>query len=204
MRVLLALALLCGFWTAASGQVLKPGDTISISVYQDPKLDRQIVIGESGIISFPLAGQIRAAGLTPQALERALRTRLQDRFTGDLDISVALMPPAQLEQELRPRFFVTGQVQRPGQFSIRLRTNLLQAIAMAGGFGPFAAKSRIQVRRQVRGAEEIYLFNYYAYRAGYNVEANIDLRPSDVIIVPERSILDTFEGLFEGPPLSPM
>ena len=65
MRILLALVLWLGCWSAAIAQSaqLRPGDVISISVYQDPKLDRQVLIGPTGMIAFPLVGQIKAAGI---------------------------------------------------------------------------------------------------------------------------------------------
>jgi polysaccharide biosynthesis/export protein len=197
MRILLALVLLlCGFCTAARAQALQPGDTISISVYQDPKLDRQVVIPPNGTISFPLAGHIRAAGMTAEALENLLKSRLRDKFTGDLDITVSLVAPKAevpekpIEEDLKPRVFVTGEVLRPGFFVIRTRMNLMQAISLAGGFGPFAAKQRIQVRRRINGIEVMYLFDYFEFFSGRNVEGNIDLIAGDVIVVPER-------GLFE-------
>ena len=92
MRVLLALLFFCGFLTSAFAQVepLHPGDTLQISVWQDPKLDRKVVVGPDGMISFPLAGHIKAGGLTPQALENVLRSRLQKNYTGQLDITVSL------------------------------------------------------------------------------------------------------------------
>ena len=191
MRILLALLLLlCAFSTGAHAQALQAGDTISISVYQDPKLDRQVIIAPNGMISFPLAGQIRASGLTPGQLEDILKARLKDKFTGDLDISVALAGLKPLEEDLKPRIFVTGEVLRPGPFLLRQRTTVLQAIALAGGFGPFAAKQRIQVRRQMNGVEVMFLFDYDSFFSGRNVEDNIDLRAGDVVLIPER-------GLFE-------
>ena len=70
MRVILALLFFGVFLaTAQAQQALRPGDSIEISVWQDPKLDRRVVIGPDGFIGFPLVGQIRAAGLTPRALE---------------------------------------------------------------------------------------------------------------------------------------
>jgi polysaccharide export outer membrane protein len=193
MRFLMALLLLCGSLTETVAQALRPGDTITISVYQDPKLDRQVIIGPTGMISFPLAGQIRAGGLAPAALENVLRARLKDKYTGDLDITVSLVtakPEKLIEEDLKPRIFVTGEVLRPGFFVMRTRTNVLQAIALAGGFGPFAAKQRIQIRRQIKGVEETVLFDYNAFFYGNDVYGNIDLRAGDVVIVPER-------GLFE-------
>jgi polysaccharide biosynthesis/export protein len=194
MRVIiLALVFLCGFWSSAGAQALKPGDVISISVYQDPKLDRQVIIGPTGMISFPLAGQIRAGGLTPAQLEDVIKARLKDKFTEEPDVTISLgaeKPEKPLEEDLKPRIFVTGEVLRPGFFIVRMKTTVLQAIALAGGFGPYAAKQRIQVRRQINGTEVMYLFDYVDFHRGRNVEDNIDLLPGDVVIIPERTIFE--------------
>ena len=80
---------------------------------------------------------------------------------------------------------------RPGSYVVRQPTTLMQAISLAGGVGPYAAKNRIQVRRRAPGGDEtIYMFNYRAYEAGADLEGNIRLRAGDLIMVPER-------GLFE-------
>src|SRR5215471_9440985 len=92
MRVFLASLFLYGFLSAATAQQLQPGDTIDISVWQDPKLDRRVVVSPAGMIAVPLAGHLRAAGLTTEQLESILRTKLQGNFTTDrLDISVSLV-----------------------------------------------------------------------------------------------------------------
>ena len=190
MRIIVVLLMLCGILTTASAQTLQAGDSISISVYQDPKLDRQLLISPNGMISIPLAGQIRAAGLTPSTLENLLKTRLKDKYSTDLDISVAVLGSKPLEEDLKPRIFVTGEVLRPGPFLIRTKTNVMQAISLAGGFGPFAAKQRIQVRRHINGADAIYVFDYDSFFNGLNLTNNIDLRAGDVVIVPERGLLE--------------
>jgi polysaccharide export outer membrane protein len=192
MRILLSLVLWLGCWTAAIAQSaqLQPGDVISISVYQDPKLDRQVLIGPTGMISFPLIGQVKAGGLTPAALEGVLKERLKGKFSEGPDITVSLAAAKTLEEDLKPRFYITGEVLRPGYFVMRTKLDVLQAIAIAGGFSPFAAKQRIQVRRKIDGVESTFVFNYNDFFSGTNVEDNLRLRAGDVIIVPER-------GLFE-------
>jgi len=69
---------------AQSGDVspvtLKPGDTLSITVLQDPKFDRTVIVDPNGQIAFPLAGHITVSGLTPQRLERVLKSRLQRNY----------------------------------------------------------------------------------------------------------------------------
>jgi len=190
MRILLAFLLCCVCWTGAIAQTLRPGDTIQISVYQDPKLDRQIIIDQSGMISFPLAGHIRAGGLTAQALEKALRNSLRDKYTSDLDITVSVVARNSEDDEYKPKFFVTGEVKVPGSYPLHTKMTVLQGLAVSGGLGPFAARKRIQIHRRVDGVESTFVFDYDGFEAGTILNDNIYLRAGDVIIVPER-------GLFE-------
>jgi polysaccharide export outer membrane protein len=201
MRFLMALVLLfasmatCQAQTdAASPVALKPGDTLAISVLQDPKLDRSVVVDPNGQIAFPLAGHITAGGLTPQRLEKVLKNRLRRNYNDDdLDVTVALANAARpeiTEDDLKPKIFITGEVLRPGPYPIRQATSLVQALSLAGGLGPFAAKRRIQIHRGSGADEQIYQFDYKAYEGGFGLESNIPLRAGDVIIVPERGILE--------------
>src|ERR1022692_2317230 len=130
MRVLLAVLLFCGFMTSAFAQLepLRPGDTLQISVWQDPKLDRKIVVRPDGMISFPLAGHIKAGGKTPQALEDVLRTRLQKNYSGQLDVTVSLADVNKDEEaETKPRVYITGEVLKPGPYPIKPAINVMQA-----------------------------------------------------------------------------
>jgi polysaccharide biosynthesis/export protein len=195
MRVLLSLMFLCGLLTSAFAQTepLQPGDTLQISVWQDPKLDRTLVVGPDGMISYPLAGHIRAGGITTQALEGIIRSRLQKNYTGQIDVTVSLAKPNETaEIESKPRVYVTGEVLKPGPYVLRPHTNIVQAITLAGGLSPFAASRRIQVHRTIAGADSIFLFNFKDFEAGTGPQENVNLnlRSGDVVIVPER-------GLFE-------
>ena len=192
LTLLLGPVLGLGFLASAAGaQALKPGDSLSISVMQDPKLDRQVLVDPSGQIAFPLAGHIRAGGLTPQALEHILKQRLKANYKDeDLDVTVGLTGTTVPEDDLKPKVFITGEILRPGSYVVRQQTTLMQAIALAGGLGPFAAKRRIMVRRKGGPGEDIFMFDYRAYEAGQDLEGNITLRAGDVVMVPER-------GLFE-------
>jgi polysaccharide export outer membrane protein len=195
MRIVLALLFLGGFTTGALAQTIKSGDNLSISVLQDPKLDRQVVVDPSGQIAFPMAGHIRARGLTPQAIENIIKDKLRPNYKDEaLDVTVAftgVTRPDVPEEDLKPKIFITGEVIRPGSYVVRQRTTLMQAIALAGGLGPFAAKRRLQVRRRGSGGDEtIFAFDYRAYEAGYDLEGYVTLHAGDVVIVPER-------GLFE-------
>src|SRR3954451_15293815 len=174
MRTILALLFLGGFATSAIAQTIKSGDNLSISVLQDPKLDRQVVVDPSGQIAFPMAGHIRARGLTPQAIENIIKEKLKPNYKDEaLDVTVAftgVTKPDVPEEDLKPKIFITGEVIRPGSYVVRQKTTLMQAIALAGGLGPYAAKRRIQVRCKGVPVENIYLFDYRAYEAGQVLE----------------------------------
>jgi polysaccharide export outer membrane protein len=195
MRVIVFVSLLlCAFCARALAQSepIQPGDTLHISVWQDPKLDRQVVVGPDGMIAFPLAGHIKAGGITPQALENLLRSRLQKNYTGQLDITVSLAAVNPVEAaESRPRVYISGEVLKPGPYSLKPPIDVAQAIALAGGLSPFAASRRIQIHRKIRGADTILVFDYRAFQNGTAPpDSNVALRSGDVVIVPER-------GLFE-------
>jgi polysaccharide export outer membrane protein len=177
-------------WTSASAQVLRPGDQLDISVWQDPKLDRKVIVSPTGMISMPLVGHVRASGITTQGLEKIIGSRLQKNYTGKLDITVTFAGGKELEDAEKPRVFITGEVLRPGPYPLLTKTNLMQAISLAGGLGPFAAERRIQVRRKVNGHETIFVFNYKAFESGADMMENIDVRSGDVIIVPERGFFE--------------
>jgi polysaccharide biosynthesis/export protein len=191
MRILIFLLAFWATASVASAQTLKPGDTLSISVMQDSKLDRNVVVDPSGQIAMPIAGHMRASGLTPQALENVIKNRLKSSYKDEsLDVTVALNNSAIPEEDLKPKVFITGEVLRPGSYVVRQKTTLMQAISLAGGLGPFAAKRRIMVRRKGGPGENIFMFDYRAYEAGQDLEGDIILHAGDVIMVPERGLLE--------------
>ena len=192
IRILLALAVLMGVCPHASAQqpenyTLQPGDNVEVSVLQDPTLNRRVVVAPDGMISFPLVGHIHAAGLTTQSLEKELSRRLRKNYQTDPQVTVML---SEVNSALGPQVFITGEVNKPGNYSLAPGTSVLQAIALSGGFSRFAAKSRIQIHRKVAGSEQVFLFDYSDFESGKSLEGNIPLEPGDVIVVPERGLFN--------------
>ena len=136
VRVLLALAALLFCVPAAAQQssayTLQAGDKIEISVWQDPTLNRQIVIAPDGMISFPLVGHLKAAGMTVQGLEGALSKGLKKNYQTTPQVTVML---SEVTTGASSQVFVTGQVNNPGTYPITSGMTVMQAIALSGGFG---------------------------------------------------------------------
>lgn len=192
--IMLTLAIFMGMLSPALADAYRfqPGDTLQISVWQEPKLDREVVVAPDGSISAPLVGRVMAGRRTAGQVEQSIKARLADKYRGDLDITVTFLtsPETAEENAIEPSIFVLGEVQKPGEIIVRKRVTLLQALALGGGLSPFAADRRIQVRRKVNGEEVVYNFDYHKFERGDTTSGNITLKPGDVVIVPER-------GLFE-------
>ncbi len=172
--------------------LLGPRDVIDISVLEDSSLNRQVLVRPDGKISMPLAGTIDAAGRTPEDLQEAIREALAADFIEPPTVTVSLISarPQDQEEEDILLIYVIGQVASPGRFEILEPINVLQALAIAGGPGVFAATTRIQIRkRDENGGETVTLFDYDAVQEGSGI-ALLEIGDGDVIVVPER-------GLFE-------
>lgn len=203
--VLVAFLAILGasFGLAEAGSYrLKAGDTLDVNVWQDQKLNRQILVGPDGYISFPLAGELRAGGKTVDAVGNELQARLQKQYVDKIDVTVSIasikeIPPPPEEPAgppppppIDPSFYATGEVAKPGKYAFNVATNLLQGIAMAGGLSPFAAERRIKLRRKENGVETLYEFDYEAFISGKDLSGNMRLHAGDVIIVPEKGIFE--------------
>lgn len=169
-----------------------PGDSIEVSVLEDPSLNRQVLILPDGRISLPIAGTVMASGATPDELAARIRGRLSGVFVSPPTVTVAAIGLAEgsVEDEIPEVVYVLGEVRQPGAFAFKKPMNVMQSLALAGGPGPFAARSRIQVHRTVDGVETVELFDYDAMEDGDIVGLGSVLADGDIIVVPERSLFD--------------
>ena len=164
--------------TSPAGYRLQAGDIVAVSVWQEPGLEQLVLVRPDGGISFPLAGDLEAAGATIDELSQRLRERLK-KYISEPVVTVTL-------QEIPGnRVYVLGRVNKPGDFPLVTRDiTVIQALAMAGGLTPFADEKKIQVLRTIDGRQRSIPFDYRRIRRGQGLEQNIPLRAGDVILVP--------------------
>ena len=173
----------------AAGYRIQPGDMLSVTVLEDETLNRQTLVLPDGRISVPLAGTVRAQGQSVEAVEKTIADRLASNFAVRPNVFVSVL--AVDEAGLTFPIYVLGRVSEPGLREVEIGTNLLQAVALAGGLDRFAATKRIQLRRRgADGREQIFVFNYKAVERGAAIESMITMREGDVILVPERRLFE--------------
>ena len=125
----------------------------------------------------PLLNDVQATGLTAMQLATVISEGLKKYITNpQVTVSVT-------EINSR-RIYVTGEVLKPGTFSLLPNMTVLQALSSSGGFSQFARVKNIYVLRKEGGKDVKHPFNYKEVVSGKSPEQNILLEPGDVIVVP--------------------
>lgn len=156
---------------------LGPEDAVEIAVWKDDALKATVLVRPDGAISFPLVGEIAAAGRTLTEVREEIVRRLA-RFVPDPEVSVTLTRAASY------RVYVLGRVNRPGDFVVGRPLDVLQALSLAGGTTPFAREDEIRIVRRVEGRPQSLPFDLRRLRREGDLSQNIVLRSGDVLFVP--------------------
>ena len=157
--------------------IIGPEDLLAVHVWKEPEVSRRVPVRPDGRISLPLINDVPAAGLTPLQLARQLSEALKKYLT-EADVAVVV------EQVNSKKFYVMGEVGRPGAYPLLGATSVLQALTAAGGFRDFANTKKIQVLKGAGPAQQRLLFDYNAVIKGKKPEQNVLLEPGDTIVVP--------------------
>ncbi len=161
----------------ADGYDIQPGDILQISVWREEDLQREVLVSPDGYISFPLVNHLKVLGKSPQFVQQELKEKLSV-FIPDASVNVAL------KQVVGNRFYVIGQVNRPGDFVMSQSVDVLQALSMAGGASRFAKLNDILVLRRNDGRQQAIKFKYGQVAKGKKLKQNILLQSGDVVLVP--------------------
>lgn len=156
---------------------LHAGDAIEAAVWKEPDLTRTVVVRPDGKFTFPLAGEVVAAGRTVAEIQTDITARLV-KYLPEPVVTVSVTG---IEGN---RIYVIGQVTRPGAFTMNPSFTVLQALSMAGGTTPYAALNDIIIIRNSGGKKVSLPFRYSDISKGRALEQNIQLESGDVVLVP--------------------
>jgi polysaccharide export outer membrane protein len=152
---------------ASRTYVLGPNVRVRVKVYGEPDIAGEYEIDGSGSVSIPLAGRIKASGLTTRQLERAIASALSKGIVRDprVNVDIALYRP----------YYIMGEVKKSGEYPYKSGLTVLDAVASAGGYTYRANESKVVLRRAGSTVEEIY-----------PLDAPVLVFPGDNIRIPER------------------
>ncbi len=166
-----------GETAAEPAYLLGPEDVLKVAVWKDEHLTQETVVRPDGMITFPLIGEVAAAGRTVEEVRDEIATRLV-KYMPNPNVTVAVL------KVLSYRIYVLGRVNKPGEFMVGHNADVLQALSMAGGLTPYASENDIKIMRRGHNGQQVFRFRYGDVQKGQDLKQNILLQRGDVVIVP--------------------
>ena len=154
---------------AAAPPRLHAGEKVRVTVYGENSLSGDYLIDPSGFVALPLAGTVKAEGLTQKELEQELQKHLSSGYLKDPKVTVSVL-------EFRP-FYILGEVERPGSYPYASGLNVMSAIATAGGTTYRANQSTVLI--QHAGESDMRSYDNAS-------STPIPILPGDIIQIPRR------------------
>jgi protein involved in polysaccharide export with SLBB domain len=147
--------------------VLGPTDRVRLKVYGETDITGEYEVDSNGFVSIPLAGHVKAAGLTTRQLEKGITAALAKGIVRDprVNVEIALYRP----------FYILGEVKKSGEYPYRVGLTVMDAVATAGGFTYRANENKVYLRRAGATVEETY-----------PLDSPVLIFPGDNVRVPER------------------
>jgi polysaccharide export outer membrane protein len=140
-------------------------DKVRLTVFGEPQLSGEFLVDQTGIVSMPLVGQVKAGGLTVREFEKNVVAKLREGYLQDPKVSTEVI-------NFRP-IYVIGEVNKPGQYPYVSDMTVSKAVALANGYTYRASESSVVI---IRGGKS------FKSAAG----AQTKLLPGDEVRIPER------------------
>ena len=164
-----------GGYPLASDYVIGPEDMLQITVWKNEALSRAATVRPDGKISLPLLNDVQAAGLTPTELKESLQKKFAEFIpTPEVYITVGGIRGFDV--------LVLGDGGKPGRYTLKKPTTVVELIAQTGGLTQFAYKSRIVILRQEGNVTRRIPYNYNLVIRGE--VPDMLLKPDDIVIIP--------------------
>jgi polysaccharide biosynthesis/export protein len=165
-------------WISADAYKIGSGDILEIVTWKEPDFSRgEVLVRIDGRISFPLLGDVQAAGRSPLEIQKDIETGLRD-YVDSPNVTVTVKNPES------QKFYILGEVKKTGEYRLIKGLTVLQAFAIAGGFTDWASKKEIILLRYENGKEKVYNVNYKKIVNAKDFSQNISIKTDDTIIVP--------------------
>lgn len=163
--------------SALQAASLGPGDEFEVRVYEEAGLSGMYVVSPTGQIDYPLLGTLTVEGLVASQVASLLRQKLGQGFLRNPYVVV------QVKTLNSKKVYVLGEIKAPGRFQYSDNMSIVEAITLAGGFGPLAEKNYVIITR-VDGAGERRI-PVPVEKIMQGLARNFSLQPGDIVYVPE-------------------
>lgn len=171
-----------------------PADVLEISVFKVPELSKTVLVADDGMINFPLVGDVAASGKTAHQLERDLAEKLGAKYVRSPDVTVLV------KEYNSQRVTVDGSIKKPGVYTLKGGTTLVQILAMAEGVNTDVASGDVVIFRRIDGKRYAGRFDVSAINEGKSPDP--ELQPGDVIVVDTSGTKVAWQNFLKAIPLA--
>lgn len=166
---------------STTNYIIGPGDSLDIFVWRNPELSVKVPVRPDGKISAPLVEDMVAAGKSPTQLARDIEAVLGE-YVREPKVTVIV---GEFVGTFTEQIRVVGQATQPRSLAYRDRMTVLDAMIEVGGLTPQAAGNRAKLVRWENGKQIDIPVRLNDLLNKGKIEANVMLRPGDVLIIPE-------------------
>jgi polysaccharide export outer membrane protein len=149
-------------------------DQLFVLVMGEKDYSGQYLVRPDGRISMPYINEVQAAGRTPLELASDITERLTQLIKKP-QVNVQLLAVKS------KKYYINGEVLKPGEFDLIVPTTVMEGLVQAGGFREFANQKDIRVLRD--GGKTVLRFNFKDMLNSKNLKQNVLLQPGDIIVV---------------------
>lgn len=153
------------------------GDILEIITWKEPDFSREVTVRLDGRIGFPLLDDIPAAGRTSAEIRDELREKLKTYVTYPV---VSVVVKASTSQ----KYYLIGEIAKPGEYPLVKELSVLQSIALAGGFTEWASPGGITLIRREGDVQSRVSIDYHLIIDGQALDQNLMLQADDIVVIP--------------------
>ena len=160
---------------------IAPGDTVQIFVWRNPEVSTSVPVRPDGLLSAPLLEELPAAGKTPAELSRDIEKELSTYLRDPLVTVIVNGFVGTYREQIR----VMGEASEPRSLLYRDSMTLLDVMITVGGLTEFADGNGSTLVRVEDGKQMQYRVRIDDLIRDGDIGANVDMRPGDIVIIPE-------------------
>ena len=158
-----------------------PGDSVQVFVWRNPEVSGTFPVRPDGKMTMNLIEDLQASGKTPTQLARDIEKALSKYIQEPIATVIVSGGVGPFDQQIR----VVGEAAKPQALNYREKMSLIDLMISVGGLTDFAAGNKAYILRVADGKQERLGVRLEDLLKGGDISANVDMRPGDVLVVPE-------------------
>jgi polysaccharide export outer membrane protein len=161
--------------------LIGPGDSVNVFVWRNPEVSGSFPVRPDGKMTMNLVEDLPASGKTPTQLARDIEKALAKYIQEPIVTVIVGGGIGPFDQQIR----VVGEAAKPQALNYREKMSLVDLMISVGGLTDFAAGNRAYILRTVKGSQQRIGVRLEDLLKGGDISANVEMRPGDVLVVPE-------------------